>query len=263
MVTCENCHKHLPAADRFCVYCGTRQPFRLPWLGRRRVPTGPPVPVWRRALHLSRYVLTAGLGGALGLVLGAVLGVALGSILVGGLMGGLGVAAAGFVAEQVAGPIPDRAAAQRFGLVLGVTSGLLALPLGLLVLAAVLVANQGMDGLVFLRGLMQVKFTYGLLGTVVGTAVGTLAGAVLGYYLGRTGYRLGRRGALLGAAVAWSVAAGLAGSFAGDYAGQIIGVDRMPAARLGVVVQILVGALLLALVRPALGRLRWWWVRRP
>lgn len=263
MITCANCHKHSPAGDRFCVYCGTRQPWRLPWFASRGQP-GVPRPEfaagWR---SLPRQWVTAALGGALGAAAGAAVGALLGQLWLGLIMGALGVAAGAAVADLTAGPIPDQAAAQRFGLVLGATAGLLALPLGLLVLAVIVVADQGLAGLTFVRGLMQVKFSYGVLGTLIGSTVGVIGGGGLGYYLGRTGYDLGRRGALLGAALAWTVAAGAAGLIAGDYAGQIIGVARLPAARLGLVVHIAVGALLLAGLRPALGRLRWWWVRRP
>ena len=59
------------------------------------------------------------------------------------------------------------------------------------------------------------------------------------------------------------MAAGLAGLIAGDYAAQIIGVERLPAARLGLGVELVAGALLLAALRPALARLKWWWARRP
>ncbi len=268
MISCTSCHKTIPPGDRFCAYCGTRQPFRLPWLGR--------APAWatsaagatpalpgRPGGPIPRHLLSAGLGAGLGAMVGAAAGVVLGSLPLGAILGALGVGAAAAVAELTAGPIPDEKAAQRFGLVLGVLSGLLALPGGLLVLAAVVVADQGLDGLVFVRGLMQVKLTYGVLGTLLGTAVALFVGGLLGYFLGQTGYNFGRRGALLGAALAWTVAAGLAGLIAGNYAGQIIGVEQLAAARLGFVVQILVGALLLYLVRPAWGRLRWWWVRKP
>ncbi len=263
MITCANCHKHLPAGDHFCAYCGTRQPWRLPWFAGRGLPVGqrPAFAAgWRTP---PRQWVTAALGGALGATAGAAVGALLGELWLGLTMGALGVGAAAAVADLTAGAIPDQAAAQRFGLVMGATAGLLALPLGLLVLALVLGVNQGWEGLVFLRGLMQVKFSYGVLGTLIGTVVATIGGGGLGYYLGRAGYDLGRGGALLGAALAWTVAAGAAGLIAGDYAGQIIGVERLGAARLGVMVQIGVGALLLAALRPALGRLRWWWGRRP
>ncbi len=263
MNTCANCQKHLPPGDRFCAYCGTRQPWRLlPWFGRSGVPAAPPAFVagWRTP---PRQWVTAGLGAALGAAAGAVLGVALGQLWLGVALGALGVGAAAALADLTAGAIPDQAGAQRFGLVLGATAGLLALPLGLLVLAVVVVAEQGLAGLTFVRGLMQVEFSYGVLGTAIGSVVGGLGGGGLGAYFGRTGYDLGRRGALLGAALAWTVAAGAAGLIAGDYAGQIIGVDRLPAARVGLVVHIALGALLLAALRPALGRLRWWWLRRP
>lgn len=266
MITCANCHKNLPAGDRFCAYCGTRQPFRLPWLGRAPAwasGTRPSAASWRLGRPIPRHLVMAALGGGLGVLGGAGLGVLLGSGPLGAMLGGLGVGAAAAVAELTAGPIPDVNGAQRFGLVVGVLGGLLALPGGLLVVAAVMVANQGLDGLVFLRGLMQVNFTYGVLGTLVGAAVGTVAGGLLGYYLGLGGYRLGRRGALLGAALAWTLAAGVAGAIAGDYAAQIIGVERWPAARLGVVIQIVAGGVLLYALRPALARLRWWWARKP
>ncbi|MCC7359686.1 MAG: zinc ribbon domain-containing protein [Anaerolineales bacterium] len=260
MVSCATCHKVLPPADRFCAYCGTRQPFRWPWAARRGLPAGLG---WVRGQPLPRTWITGGLGAALGAGLGAAVGLALGSLWLMGVFGALGLGAAAALADLTAGAIPDRATAQRFGLAWGLTAGLLALPLGVLVLAVVVMADQGLAGLAFVRGLMQVKFSYGVLGTLIATAVGLAVGAAGGYYAGQGGYALGRRGALLGAALAWVVAAGLAGLIAGDYAAQIIGLDRLPAARLGLGVEIVVGALLLAGLRPALARLKWWWGRRP
>lgn len=263
MITCTNCQKRLPAGDPFCAYCGTRQPFRFPWFGRpglASVPRPAFAAGWRTP---PRYLVTALLGAALGAAGGAALGMALGNPWLGGSLGALGVGAAAAVAEQVAGPIPDQAGAQRFGLVLGATAGVLALPLGLLVLAVIAVSNMGLDGLAFVRQLMQARLSFGLLGALIGGAIGLLGGGGLGFYLGGGGYALGRRGALLGAALAWTVAAGAAGLFAGDYAGQVILVERLPAAQVGVGVVVIGGALLLAALRPALGRLRWWWVRRP
>ena len=137
MISCTNCHKNLPAGDRFCAYCGTRQPWQLPLFGRR-LPTVP-----RPGGALGRWTpprqwVTAGLGGLLGAAAGAGLGLALGQVWLGGVMGALGVGAAEAVADLTAGAIPDQAAAQRFGLVFGACAGLLALPLGLVVLALVL-----------------------------------------------------------------------------------------------------------------------------
>ena len=260
MVTCANCHKLLPGGDRYCAYCGTKQPIYIPYIGRMRWRGGPGGAPNR---PLARQWITGGLAAALGAGAGAAAGLALGQVWVCGVLGALGAGGVAAVADLTAGAIPDRGTAQRFGLALGLTAGLLALPLGVLVLTVVVVASQGLDGLAFVRGLMQVKFSYGVLGTLIGTAVALVAGAAGGYYAGQGGYTFGRRGALLGAALAWAVAAGLAGLIAGDYAAQIIGVERLPAARLGLGVELVAGALLLAALRPALARLKWWWARRP
>lgn len=272
MVDCPACRKHLPSGVRFCAYCGTAVPFHLPWPVRRParpvpVASGPaprplPAPARPWGLRQSQWLMGAA-GGLLGAGVGGLLGVILGEGWVGAVIGGLGVGAGALLGEGLAGPIPDRRSAERFGILLGGLGGVLALQVGVLVVLLVTAWTGGWEGLRTLWALLRANFNLAFMGPAVGALAGTGLGALSGYYLGRGGYNLGRRGAIAGAALAWMLAAALAGFITGDYIGQTLGAARVEAALVGIVVQVGGGALLLAAVRRGLGRWRNWWVRRP
>ncbi|MCC6192185.1 MAG: hypothetical protein IT318_24405 [Anaerolineales bacterium] len=202
-------------------------------------------------------------GALLGAGAGLLLGLALGQAAFGSLVGALGAGASALLGETVAGPIPDRRGAERFGLAMGGLGGLLALPVGLLVVLVVTGWIGGWEGFRTLWALLRADPNLGVLGLAAGALAGTVAGALSGYYLGGAGYRLGRRGAIAGAALAWTLAAILAGFITGDYASKTLGVARVDAALLGGFVQVAGGTLLLAALRRAVGRWRNLWVRRP
>lgn len=269
MIDCPSCRKHLPAGVRFCAYCGAAVPFHWPWAGRHMArsapkalaPTRPRLaPLWQ--VRRPQWLLGAA-GALLGAVAGGLLGLALGQAAFGSLAGALGVGASALLGETVAGPIPDRRGAERFGLALGGLGGLLALPVGLLVVLAVTGWTGGWDGFRTLWALLRADPNLGLLGLAAGALAGTGTGALSGYYLGGAGYRLGRRGAIVGAALAWTLAAILAGLITGDYASKALGAARVDAALLGGFIQVAGGALLLAALRRAVGRWRNLWMRRP
>lgn len=270
MQSCPACQKHLPSRDRFCAYCGAKLPRALPLVGwgpgQARV--NPPVSQATRGGWLLRNRLgaMAAVGGLLGAGVGGVLGQAFGNGVLGALVGGVGVGVAAAVGEGAAGPLPDERGAERFGAVLGGLGGLLALPVGVLVVASVVALAGGWAALATFAGEVRQNFNAGLVAPLAGALVGTVTGALAGYYLGLSGYRLGRRGAIAGAALAWTLAAVLAGLVAADQAAQspvAAGVARGQAAALGIVVQVGGGAALLAAGRRWLGRLRGWWAGRP
>jgi hypothetical protein len=276
MQTCPTCKKVIPARDRYCVYCGSQLPRALPLLGwgpgQARV-AGAPQPSLAEAIRAPRTWLgrnrlgtMAVIGGLLGAGVGGVLGQAFGNVWLGGLAGAAGAGAATAVGEGVAGPLPDRRSAERFGLVIGALGGLLALPVGVIVTLGVLMLSMGWAGLSAYFTQLTTDLTAALTPTIAGTIVGTVTGALAGYYLALTGYRLGRRGAIAGAALAWTLAAVLAGLVTADQAAQselVVDMARSQAAALGILLQVGGGAALLALMRGWLGRLRRWWVGRP
>jgi hypothetical protein len=250
MLQCPTCHKTLPYGDRYCAYCGAALARRLPFGLRLSLPN----------LYIPRrqWMMAAG-GAALGGMSGGLLGLMLGAAFVGFWVGAIGLGAGAMLGEAVAGAIPDRRSAERFGLIIGGLGGLLALVGGTLIAALFSLTDGDPAGVVEFFGLL----TAGLPGTLASAIVGVGAGVLAGRYFGAGGYLFGRRGAIVGAAAAWTLAGVLAGVVSGDYAGQITGADRVASATLGAVVQVLVGALLLFGLQGLVRRWRNWWARRP
>jgi zinc ribbon protein len=250
---CPACQKQIPTDDRFCAYCGAPQGRRLlPGLTLRL----PSIPV--------RWLPIAIAGAVLGGMGGALLGSVVGGPWFGLVSGAVGIGASAALGEVVAGAVPDRRSAERFGQALGALGGALVFP-GAILAALLITAWYGAphtltEFVVLLSG----GFYLSLPSAIGGALIGILVGFGLGRLSGRAGYTLlRRRGAILGAAVAWTLAGALGGLFTGDFAGRLAGAPRLQSAAIGVGVQILLGALAL-IPLGSLHRLwRGWRKRRP
>jgi hypothetical protein len=250
---CPSCHKTLPTNIRYCAYCGADLGWRLLRglnLPRVRLP-----PRWQ--VSGSFAAVLGGLGGA-------IIGLPFSSLLAGALVGALSLGASAMFAEVAVAAIPDQRSAERFGQALGALGGALALPGGLLIGIIVTMWNGNPRSLQPLTALLLAGLYLGLICAAGGALIGAAAGAILGGYTGRFGQALlRRRGAILGAALAWAVATVIGGLFAGDFAGRIVGAAGHGSATLGVVVQALVGAGLLPVVRRVQRRWQGWLTGRP
>ena len=248
---CHACQKQLPADDRFCAYCGAAQ-------GRRLLP-GLRLPVLR-----VRWLPSAATGAVLGGAGGALLGSLVGGVWFGLVTGAVGIGASAALGEVVAGAIPDRRAAERFGQALGALGGLLVFP-GAILAALLITAWYGAretltEFIVVLSGGIFLSLPTALGGTLIGVVVGI----GLGRLFGRAGYALlRRRGAILGAALAWTLASALGGLFTGDFMGRLMTAPRLESALIGVGVQVLLGALALIPIRGLHRVWRGWRGRRP
>jgi hypothetical protein len=250
---CHACQKQLPAGDRFCAYCGAAQGRRLlPGIGFR-LPTMP-----------VRWLPIAMTGAVLGGAGGALLGSIVGGTWFGLASGAVGIGASAALGEVVAGAIPDRRAAERFGQAMGALGGVLVFPGA--ILAAIMItawygARQSLaEFIVVLSGGIFLSLPTAAGGTLIGVVVGI----GLGRLTGRAGYALlRRRGAILGAALAWTLASALGGLFTGDFMGRLMEAPRLQSAAIGVGVQILLGALALVPIRGLHRLWRGWRMRRP
>jgi zinc-ribbon domain len=250
---CPACHKTLPTNVRFCAYCGTDLGWRLlPGLSLPRVQLPP------------RWQVSGALAAMVGGLSGALIALPFSSILPGAFVGGLGLGASAMFAEVVTAAIPDRRAAERFGQALGALGGALVLPGGLLTGLIITVWSGGPHSLQTMGALLVAGFYLGLICAAGGALIGAAGGVIVGGYTGRFGHALlRRRGAILGAASAWTAATVLGGLFAGDFAGRISGATGPASATFGVILQVLVGASLLPLVRRVQRRWQGWLTGRP
>jgi hypothetical protein len=250
---CAACQKQIPSDDRFCAYCGAPQGRRLlPGLNFRL----PGLPV--------RWLPIALAGGLLGGAGGALLGGLVGGTWFGLLTGAVGIGASAALGEVVAGAIPDRRAAERFGEALGALGGCLVLLGGMLAAMLITAGFGAPQSLGALLLLLTGGFYLSLPGAIGGALIGILVGFGLGRLTGRAGYALfRRRGAILGAALAWTVSSALGALFAGDYIGRQAGAPRLQSAAIAVALQILLGALALIPLRSLHRRWRNWRSRRP
>lgn len=260
MLECSNCHKKLPGSVRYCAYCGTavpRRPWRE-WLSTITLPT------------VSRPALVMGvLGAALGAVGGGVVGQLLGDPaqadwLLGGLVGAAGMGVASAWGDTLAAAYLDRERARRFGQLFGGLGGALAVVGGLLV--AVLIPWQAGQpgGVDVTAGYLADHFLAGLRSALAGGFLGAATGVLAGRFAARVGYALlQRRGAVIGAALAWTLGGIVGGLFAGESVARVAGGDPVAGAILGMVIQVVLGALVLTQVQRAVRAYRAWRKVRP